>query len=1456
MALKDLIAECLSEQHIKVTNIQYFIEKKEIIFSFEADALVVLEQYLKFEEKVKTAFQPFGEAQIRFKMSTNGGQEDLVSGVKKWFIHACVQLMPSISPWLNEDIISVQEKQIEAVLMDSISCERISQQRMDLKIADLLKDLTGINYKVNFVYDEKNCVKQTEALNEQKEAALLKMIKTVATEGNGEGRSSSQSGKSQNGGFNAGGYGGNNGNNGGGNGGGFGKAPRRQANEVDETCIYRNKIKREVTKIKDGMEEEGIFCFEAQVFEADSRDLRSGKCLVSFSISDGTNSIGVKLFTKDGAERDDLLAKVKKGDWYKFEGSVRFDTFEKELALYAMNINIGRGPAKRKDESEIKRVELHCHTTMSDMDGMSSAKSIIKRAMSWGHKAIAITDHGVLQAFPEAMETVRGTDMKILYGVEGYLMDDSSEAVINPKGQNLNDTFVVFDLETTGLSFKNHKITEIGAVKIQGGQVIDHFSSLVNPQVSLEPKITELTGITDDMLVDQPLISEVLPKFMDFIGDASLVAHNADFDTAFIKENCRQMDIPFDYTILDTLILSRLLLKDVKRHKLNIIAKHLGISLENHHRAVDDAKATAEIFLKFVEILQGQECVTIDDINQYSSKHMDYQMMETSHVIILVKNYVGLKNLYQLVSHSNINTFYKRPRIPKSMLNNMREGLIIGSACEAGELFSALADNKSTDEIEAIVDFYDYLEIQPIGNNQFLVEKGLVKDQEELRDLNRKIISLGDQFGKPVVATCDVHFLDPEDEVYRRILMAGKGFTDADNQAPLYLRTTEEMLKEFDYLGYERAYEVVVRNTNLIADQIENILPIPDDTYPPRIEGSDDDLRNMCMEKAESIYGKPMPELVETRLVRELNSIISNGYAVMYIIAQKLVKKSLEDGYLVGSRGSVGSSLAATMSGITEVNPLPPHYICKNCKNSEFILDGSIGSGADLVDKDCPVCGQAYKKDGHDIPFETFLGFEGDKEPDIDLNFAGVYQANAHKYTEELFGKGYTFKAGTIGTIADKTAYGYVRKYFEEKGITVNSKEIARLSQGCTGIKRTSGQHPGGIMVVPDYKDIHDFCPIQYPANDSKSGVITTHFDYHSISGRLLKLDILGHDVPTIIKALEDMTGVTVEDIPLDDKATVAIFTTVDTLNIKDPTYKLKIGSLGIPEFGTKFVRQMLDDTQPSTFAELVRISGLSHGTDVWINNAQDLVRNGTAVLKEVISTRDDIMTYLIYQGLPPKSAFNIMERVRKGKGLTDENVELMKEYKVPDWYIGSCNTIKYMFPKAHAVAYVMMSFRIAYFKVHYPLAFYASFFSIKVEDFDAQLVCQGKEAVRSTMRQYEQTWDALSKKEQDLYNILEVVDEYYSRGFEFHRVSLEHSHSDEFLIREDKLLPPLRALQGVGETAARKIIEERELGEFISIAELRRRAKATKTVIEALDQHGCLKGMPENNQLDLFSLA
>ena len=1190
---------------------------------------------------------------------------------------------------------------------------------------------------------------------------------------------------------------------------------------------------------------------EAEVIAIESRDLNSGKKLYTLTVTDYTSSIMVKIF-----ERKNLVAdfdiQVKKGQYLRIRGDVVFDKFAREYVLMASDI-VAIQVQKKLDPCEVKRVELHVHTQMSSMDGVSSTSSIIKRAAEWGHKAIAITDHGVVQAFPEAMEAAKKHGIKVIYGMEGYLVNDEAKLVEGEENYSLEDEFIIFDIETTGLSNKLDRITEIGAVRIKGGKILEEYNQLINPQMPIPEKIIQLTGITNEMVANAPAIEEVLPKFISFIGAAPLVAHNASFDIGFIRENVRRFGLTIKNTVLDTLQLARVLLPNLKRHKLDIVAKELGVKLENHHRAVDDALCLANIFVKMIEMMKEKEIYTFKDINTQLSKKADYTKLDTYHIILLVQNEIGLKNLYQIVSESHINYFYKKPRIPKSLLNKYREGILLGTACEAGELYQSLLDSKPQEEIERIVEYYDYLEIQPTENNSFLIEKGLMSSLEDIQSLNRRIVELGEKLKRPVVATCDVHFLESRDEVFRKILMAGQGFTDADNQAPLYFRTTDEMLKEFTYLGPEKAKEVVIDNPVRISEGIESLIPIPDGTFPPEIEGSDEELRRLCYDKAARIYGSPLPEIVQARLDRELNSIISNGYAVMYIIAQKLVTRSLQDGYLVGSRGSVGSSFAATMSDITEVNPLPPHYVCDTCKHSEFITDGSYGSGADLPDKSCPNCEAPLIKEGHDIPFEVFLGFEGDKEPDIDLNFAGEYQSEAHKYTEELFGKGKVFRAGTIGTIADKTAYGFVKKFLDEKGISSTQAEINRLTIGCTGVKRTSGQHPGGVMIVPANKDIHEFCPIQYPANDPSSGVITTHFDYHSISGRLLKLDILGHDVPTIIKMLEDITKVNAQLIPLDDKPTVSLFTSTEALGIKAEDLGCEVGTLGIPEFGTKFVRQMLLDTQPTTFAELVRISGLSHGTDVWLNNAQDLVRAGTAELKDVISTRDDIMNYLIYKGLPKKTSFKIMENVRKGKGLAQEHIEIMKENNVPQWYIDSCNTIKYMFPKAHAVAYVMMSFRIAYFKVHHPEAFYATYFTTKAEDFDADLIVKGKDAVLRKIKELEALGNDMTAKEKNLLTVLEVALEMFLRGIYLLPVDIYESDADKFLIKEGKLLPPLKSLQGVGQNAARNIVEARKDGEFISLEDLRLRSKITKTAIETLVNHGCISDLPETNQLCLF---
>ncbi|MGG7175990.1 PolC-type DNA polymerase III [Clostridium paraputrificum] len=1219
-----------------------------------------------------------------------------------------------------------------------------------------------------------------------------------------------------------------------------------------ENTIYGRNISIEATEIREIDETSGYVAVVGEVFKTEIIETRTGKTILTFFITDYTSSITVKCFLKAN-EKEEVLENIKKGLYCKVRGEAVYDTYAREVVLMGRDI-VRMKKIERMDGSDEKRVELHLHTTMSTMDGMTSAGRLIERAAKWGHKAIAITDHGVVQAFPEAQSTAKKSGIKVIYGVEGYLVDNGEAVVLNERGNSLDDTFVVFDLETTGFSSKNDKIIEIGAVKIKNGEIIDNFSCFVDPKIRIPYKITELTSITDAMVRGAETIETILPKFLDFCEGSVLVAHNANFDTSFIKKNCRDMGLEFDFPILDTVPLARFLYPELKRVKLNTVAKHLGISLENHHRAVDDAKCTAEILLIcFKKLKEELDIDNLHKLNEEFLTNFDITKQKAFHVIILAKTQAGLKNLYRLVSEAHLNNFFKVPRIPKSRLAEMREGLIIGSACEAGQVYRAILDGKTDDELKEIIGFYDYLEIQPVGNNQFLIEKGNVKDQDEIREINRRIYNLGKECGKATVATGDVHFLEPEDEAFRRILMAGKGFGDADNQPPLYFKTTDEMLKEFSYLGSDLAREVVITNPNNIADSCEIIKPIPDETYPPKIDGAEEDIKNMTMNKVHSIYGNPLPEVVQKRLDKELNSIINNGYAVLYLIAQKLVAKSLADGYLVGSRGSVGSSFVATMTDITEVNGLPPHYVCPKCKHSEFFTDGSISSGADLPDKNCTECGTLYIKDGHDIPFETFLGFEGDKEPDIDLNFSGDNQGDIHKYTEVLFGEGYVFKAGTIGTVAEKTAYGYVKKYLDERGIIASAAEIERLTIGCTGIKRTTGQHPGGIMVVPRDNDIHNFCPIQRPADDNSSDVITTHFDYHSISGRLLKLDILGHDDPTVLRMLQDLTGLDPKTIPLNDPAVMSLFTSPEALGVTKEELGCEVGSYGLPEFGTKFVRGMLVDTQPKTFADLVRISGLSHGTDVWLNNAQYYIKEGYTTLKNCISTRDDIMVYLMHQGVEPKLAFTIMEKVRKGKGLTDEYEAAMREKNVPDWYIDSCKKIKYMFPKGHAVAYVMMAVRIAYYKVHYPLAYYATYFSVRADDFDADLICKGEGAIHQRLEGLYELGNSASVKDKGLITVLELAFEMYKRGFNFLKVDLYDSEAVKFKIEGNALRPPINALQGVGDNAAKSIVEARKNGEFISKEDLRLRSKVSKTIIEVMSQHGCLDGMSETNQLSLF---
>lgn len=1105
------------------------------------------------------------------------------------------------------------------------------------------------------------------------------------------------------------------------------------------------------------------------------------------------------------------------------------------------------------------------------MDGVSDAGSIIAQAINFGHKAIAITDHGCVQGFTEALhaiDKIKGKykakgetlDFKVIYGVEAYLVDDLKDIVTKSKGQSIDDTYVVFDIETTGFSALTDKIIEIGAVKVEKGKITEKFSTFVNPKIPIPYRIEHLTGINDEMVMGAETIEVVLPKFLEFSKGAIMVAHNADFDMSFIMQNAKNLGIEYDVTYVDTVALARVLIPSISRYKLDNVAKALGVSLENHHRAVDDAGCTAEIFVKFVDMLKQREVFDLDKVNEFSKSTVEsIKKLPTHHAIIIACNEVGRINLYRLVSDAHIKYFSRFPRVPKSEYLKYKEGLIIGSACEAGELYQAVYGGKNDAEIARLVNFYDYLEIQPLGNNMFMVDKGETT-VEGLIEVNKRIVELGEKFNKPVVATCDVHFLNPEDEVYRRIIMSNKGFDDADKQAPLFLRTTEEMLSEFTYLGSDKAHEVVITNTNKICDMVENISPVFPDKAPPVIPNSDQTLRTICYNTAHDMYGDNLPEVVTERLERELNSIISNGFAVMYIIAQKLVWKSNEDGYLVGSRGSVGSSFVATMAGITEVNPLRPHYLCKKCHYVDFDSDEVKpyvgGAGCDMPDKNCPVCGEPLEKAGFDIPFETFLGFKGNKEPDIDLNFSGEYQSKAHEYTEVIFGKGQTFRAGTIGTVAEKTAYGYAMHYFEERGITKRRCELERLSKGCVGVRRTTGQHPGGIIVLPYGNEIYKFTPVQRPANDMTTKTTTTHFDYHSIDHNLLKLDILGHDDPTMIRMLEDLTGLDAKTIPLDNKEVMSLFASTDALGISPEDIDgCELGSLGIPEFGTDFVIQMLKDTKPKTFSDLVRISGLSHGTDVWLGNAQTLIEEGKATISTAICTRDDIMTYLINKGMDSELSFTIMESVRKGKGLKPEWEEAMLQNGVPDWYIWSCKKIKYMFPKAHAAAYVMMAYRIAYFKVFYPLAYYAAYFSIRASAFNYELMCQGQEKLLYFMADYKKRNDLgeLSQKEQDTLKDMKLVQEMYARGYNFTKIDLYTAHSTRFQVVGDRLMPSFNTIDGMGDKAAEAVVEAAKDGPFLSRDDFRDRTKVSKTVIDLMNNLGLFGDLPESNQLSLF---
>ncbi|MBH8600867.1 PolC-type DNA polymerase III [Thermoactinomyces sp. CICC 23799] len=1383
------------------------------------------ELWQDFQMRVKKHFQPWVRVNMYFTYDRL--QHEIVLQKYKYFIQKCLQeqVTPAAATWFGQAEWRVEGDRIVVVFPNPAVLKMAKQRETDRYIMKYYERITGTKLPVILSAKETEPEQAAEQFREQR----IQEEKTLMQKALAEQKERA-------------------------------KKQKEKSEHPEEPVVSKKlgySIKGEPVKINDIVEEERNVVIKGKVFKSELKELKSGRKLLTFNLTDFTNSISCKVFARD-KEQAAVLAMIQDGDWLKVRGSVQYDTFSRELVVMVNSLEETEPDSfVRRDTAAEKRVELHLHTSMSAMDGIASAGKMIQRAAEWGHPAVAITDHAVAQAYPEAYKAAGEHDIKVIYGVEANIVDDGIPIVMNEVEMDLLEgTYVVFDVETTGLSAVHDVIIELAAVKMKDGKIIDKFSSFANPHRPLSKHIVELTHITDDMLKDAPEVDDVVADFLEFIEGTVLVAHNARFDMGFLQEAVKRIGKePVKNPVLDTLELARMLFPDMRNHRLNTLSDKLGIKLEQHHRAIYDAEATGHVMWKMLQIAVEKKKITHLHMLNENRGERDLKRVRPFHAILLVQNQEGMKNLYKLISMSHLKYFYRVPRIPRSELVKHRNGLLVGSGCERGELFEA-ALNKSPSEVEEIARFYDYLEIQPVEYNMHLVEKGLVENEERLRQANQLIVEIGEKLGKPVVATSNAHYLDEQDAIFREIIAANQ--TGAKPQGPLpkaHFRTTDEMLREFQYLGEKKCKEVVVDHPRAIAEQIEVVKPFPDETYTPHLEGAEEELKRICYQTAHEWYGEELPEIVKNRLERELNSIIKHGFSVLYMISQKIVSKSLEDGYLVGSRGSVGSSVVACLSYISEVNPLPPHYRCKKCKYSEFITDGSYESGFDLPDKKCPRCGEELWKDGHDIPFETFLGFEGDKAPDIDLNFDGEYQLRSHQYTEELFGKEYIYRAGSINTVKEKTAFGYVKKYAEQHNLNLRRAEIERLAQGCVGVKRSTGQHPGGLMVVPQEREVYDFTPIQHPADDTKSGVITTHFDYKAISGKILKLDLLGHTGPTIQRLLHKLTGVDPTKVPLGDPKVIELFRSTKSIGVRPEDINgIEHGTLGIPEFGTYFARGILQDAKPSCFSELVRVSGLSHGTDVWQGNVQDLINDGVCTISEAICCRDDIMLYLIRMGLPSKAAFKIMEKVRKGKGVSDEEEALMKEHGVPDWYIECCRKIKYMFPRAHAAAYVTAAVRIGWFKVYHPEAFYAALFSTRVNEFDIELVLKGYDAVKRKLNEINEMGFQASAKDKAMAATLELVMEMYARGIEFAPVDLYQSDAVKFWLDDQKrLIPPFASISGVGESAAQNIVQAREQGEFLSIEDLQKRARLSSTVIEVLERLGCLQGLPESNQLALF---